>query len=235
MKFERVNTLFDWLMWLSAIAVGFCTLFGAATITYGDGGFKVTEGGYSSGPAFRVTYDNPWFPPKPPPPPPPPQQSADERPVVEFLSAEWCGPCKVAKAALTVKVREKLPFRIRDRDVDKEGWQGESGIPVFRWETPTGPMHIGWHSVDNLVSEWKRTTTKVKTVQPQASTRNRWPSMAGYRARWTWPHKQSLADHLRTTHGVNEAYQLNQDQLEAVHDALHEGYSLQQIRNRYGR
>lgn len=149
--------------------------------------------------------------------------AADGRPEMKFFTSLSCGPCRAAKEKLTEKVLKGFPFRLIEIDNDiHKGWDKE--VPAFVWEVGNKThWYIGFPGVEQLVAGWKGTQPGTKMV-----VRNNYPAMYGYRPRWTWP--GNLAYHLRMAHGVGES--LTQDQMEAVHDALHEGYSLQQIRNR---
>lgn len=214
-----LNRVLDAVLILVAWAIVACSAFGDDA-TYWKA--KATS-------AIAIeTANNPWFPPPPPPPPPPPSHHAAKRAVVYRLHAKWCGPCKSVEKMLTKEVREKLPFDIEDWDVDERGWMGAPQIPAFWWKSPKGPLRIQWTNIETLVKTWEFNQKQ----QASTAARSGWPSMAGYRSRWTWP--GDLRRHLMSTHGVSEANQLSQDQAEALHDALHEGYSLRQIKARFG-
>lgn len=156
-----------------------------------------------------------------------PRTKNQERPLVTFYCASWCVPCQQAKAELN---DVKLPFDIKIIDVSNGGqpdWC--DSLPAFAWDHKGQTRYVlGWPGVKKLIKQWEATNKE----QPHArsSPANRWPAMTGYQPGWTWP--GDLRQHLQSTHGVNEAGQLTQDQAEALHDALHQGYSLQQIRSR---
>ena len=182
--------------------------------------------------AIHEAETNPWLPPVPQkapesPPPPKSDMKIDHRPIVYRLTANWCAPCRALSASLTKDVRAKLPFQIVDWDVDAKGYMGAPTIPAFWWKSPQGNRRVSWSSIEHLVKTWE------ETQKPAGKTtaHNSYPAFNGYRPRWTWPNE--LRAHLQSTHGVSEAAGLTQDQAEALHDALHEGYSLQQIRNRF--
>ena len=158
-----------------------------------------------------------------PSPPKEPTAKTEAKPVVRAYTASWCAPCKRAKAIL--KDVKDLPFDLTWIDVTNGGqpdWC--ESIPAFAWECKGQTRYVlGFDGVEKLVARWKAT-------QSEKPATNKYPSMQGYQSRWTWP--GDLRQHLQATHGISEAGGLTQDQAEALHDALHEGYSLQQIRNR---
>ena len=159
---------------------------------------------------------NPWYPSTPPiKPEAPATAKVDDRPIVYRLTAKWCGPCRDVERRLTAEVRAKLPFRVVDWDVDVKGWMGSPTIPAAWWASPKGNLRCQWTTIEALVATWK-SSQETKAVADQ------------YTPRWTYP--GDLASHLQSVHGVSEAATLTQDQREAAHDALHEGYSLSQIR-----
>ena len=175
---------------------------------------------------------------KPAPPSVSTLKQDDLRPVVYLYSAPFkCPPCEQAKA--DIKAWRDSPMRfVTDR---KAPFAVES-YPTLHWNDANGKglVVVGWPGVKSFEAAWlasqKRAdagkgSDRLGSLSPQGA--NRWPAMAGYQAQWTWP--GDLREHLLTTHGVGEAPQLTQDQAEALHDALHEGYSLDAIRRRLSR
>lgn len=160
-------------------------------------------------------------------PTPAPERKIDSRPTFDLLSAPWCGPCNGVKQTLGIDSRGVADkdgrFIVRTWNVDSRGWLGASSIPAFAYNGKV--FQYGYSTPENLLENFRKATAKIKTVVKG----NSWPSYQGYKPRWTWP--GDLRTHLRNVHGVTES--LTQDQAEALHDALHEGYTLQQIRNRF--
>lgn len=171
--------------------------------------------------------------PEPVVPPPPSElgKPKDERFVVKMYTATWCAPCQTAKIAVKAAVKEgKLPFDIEFVDVSNGGqpdWC--SSIPAFGWQVEKQTRYVlGFPGMPQLIRQWEQSRKPQNARAPPA---NHWPAMHGYKPSWTWP--GDLRSHLRSSHGVNEAGQLTQDQAEALHDQLHSGRSLNQIRARF--
>lgn len=157
-----------------------------------------------------------------------------EKETIDFISATWCGNCRVPEAALTKSVIEGLPFKIRKVDADRSGYQGS--VPAFRWKTPTGSGgFVGWNSVEHLVREFKRTTlpkssrinasaskTVVRRLSPselRAFAGQYRGSSVGVRGGNFWAHLQD------PNHGFNasQLQGLNQSECERIHSAHHNG------------
>lgn len=159
-----------------------------------------------------------------------PERRIAPRPTFDLLSAPWCGPCQGVYKALGVDSRgvsdKNEGFIVRTWNVDSRGWLGASSIPAFAYEGKI--FQYGYSTPENLLENFHKVVGKT-TVKTREVIKNNWPSYQGYKPRWTWP--GDLRTHLRQVHGVTES--LTQDQAEALHDALHEGYTLQQIRNRF--
>ena len=158
-----------------------------------------------------------------------------EKETVDFISATWCGNCRVPEAALTKSVVESLPFKIRKLDADRSGYQGF--VPAFRWKDTYGNStgFVGWYSVEHLVREFKRTTLP-KSSRINASTsktviRRLLPSelrafaghyrgsSVGVRGGNFWAHLQD------PNHGfsASQLQGLNQSECERIHSAHHNG------------
>lgn len=170
---------------------------------------------------------NPWFPPVPPPAAEEPKPVA--RPKVFVAYAPFhCPPCIVQKRDMKDWKPEEFDVQVPDKfpiDVPfypYTAWQDQNGK---WWHLPQ------WVSRADLIARWKATQRPVKQARAPPAGGNGWPAMRGYQSRWTWP--GDLRHHLQQTHGVGEAGRLTQDQAEALHDALHEGHSLHQIRNKF--
>lgn len=158
-----------------------------------------------------------------------------EKETVEFISAPWCGNCRVPEAALTKSVVEKLPFKIKKVDADRSGYQGS--VPAFRWKNSSGNSNgfVGWYGIEHLVSEFKRTTLpKSSRVDASASKTviRRLPpfelrafaghyrgSSVGVRGGNFWAHLQD------GNHGfsASQLQGLNQSECERIHSAHHNG------------
>ena len=157
---------------------------------------------------------NPWYPPVPQPKAVE-KPKADQRPRVRMYVATWCAPCQSAKA--TIK-SSKLPFDIEYVDVSNGGQPNWcSTIPAFAWDVKGQTRYVlGFPGSKQLVATWESSQKPVKV------------SANRYTPRWSWP--ADLRQHLQRAHGVSEAAGLSQDEAEMVHDALHEGHSLQAIK-----
>lgn len=167
---------------------------------------------------------------------------AAERPVVFLYVAPFhCPPCEAAKR--DIKAWKNSPMRFV---VDKSPTIQVDSYPTLHWNDSNGKGKIitGWPGIQSFEATWRATmeagkkavegSDRLGSLSPQApQPRNRYPPMAGYRPGWTWP--GDLRQHLLSTHGVSEAGELTQDQAEALHDALHEGHSLEAIRRRLSR
>jgi len=137
---------------------------------------------------------------------------AVKRPTVSMYSTANCQPCITAKKEL--KAAKDLPF---DVVFDAKPTINVESFPTFHWSNERGNWQTsGWDGVEKLKASWK--SSQDQKQRTQTATR--------YRARWTWP--GDLRQHLRATHGITES--LTQEQAERVHDALHEGYTVSQIR-----
>lgn len=160
---------------------------------------------------------------------------ATEKETVEFVSATWCGNCRVPEAALTKSVVEKLPFKVKKVDADRSGYQGS--VPAFRWKDSSGNStgFVGWNSVEHLVREFKRTTlpkasriaasaskTIVRRLSPfelRAIAGHYRGSSVGVKGGNFWAHLQD------SNHGfsASQLQGLNQNECERIHSAHHNG------------
>ena len=139
----------------------------------------------------------------------------DERPMVTVYTVENCPPCKRLKDD-----KDKLPvnpsFQAPTEDVKK--WVDEKpndrGYPVIHYKRGDKWFyHSGYLGVDDFKKWWDADkATGVKPVFPYSSN--------GYTPHWTWP--GNLAQHLRSTHGINTDG-MSQDQMEQAHDRSHDG------------
>lgn len=170
-------------------------------------GFTVSV---ESRPLFEVTTENPWLPP-------PPVTAAAMKPVVFVAYAPFkCPPCDIQKRDLKDFKSDEFVINVPDKFPIEVPY-----YPYTAWQDGNGKWwHLEqWSGTKDLISRWKGTRGEKQKPAFKATTNN-------YNPRWTWP--GNLIDHLRTTHGVTDA--MTQDQAEAVHDALHEGHSISQIR-----
>lgn len=223
MNNKPFDIFLDWLLLMVTCAVIVIVFFGIGGTVFGDEWHDRAAAAI----AIHNASDNPWLPPTPPAPKEP-KPKAESRPVVLMYSASWCAPCQHAKAELR---EAKLPFDIKYVDVSNGGQPAWcESIPAFSWQHKSQTRYVlGFTSVARLIEQWKATNNEPQARSPPA---NKWPAMTGYKAQWTWP--GDLRQHLKQTHGVSEAGQLTQDQAEALHDALHEGRSLKQIKAHVG-
>lgn len=98
------------------------------------------------------------------PSPPNPSITIAKKPILDFYTAKWCGPCRIAKPILaTAEKSGKLPFTIIEIDIDDHpsAWSGP--VPAFRWpckaspQFPTGYAALtGWYGLDHLLAEFKK-------------------------------------------------------------------------------
>lgn len=140
------------------------------------------------------------------------ESEQSEKPLLFMYTTSNCEPCETAKREL--KAAKDLPF---DVVFDAKPTITVESFPTLHWSNERGHWQTsGWDGVEKLEATWK--SSQEQNQRTQTSTR--------YRARWTWP--GDLRQHLRATHGITES--LTQEQAERVHDALHEGYTVSQIR-----
>lgn len=133
--------------------------------------------------------------------------NAPAKPKLVMYTKPSCTPCKVGKAAL--QAAQDLPFDWYELNLLEES---DVSVPKFEWNSPNGKMSLtGWYGLDRLVSEFKRTQTKIKSVQKVEKNL--------YNPSWTWP--GNLNQHLQSAHRINTSG-MSQDQMERVHDAAHE-------------
>lgn len=103
-------------------------------------------------------------PSRPKPSPPNPSIAIAKKPILDFYTAKWCGPCRMAKPILAAAEKSgKLPFTVVEIDIDDHptAWTGQ--VPAFRWpckvspQFPTGYAALtGWYGLDHLVTEFKK-------------------------------------------------------------------------------
>lgn len=159
---------------------------------------------------------NPWYPPVPKS-----QPKVTAKPqVLVFFAPFPCPPCDVQRAE--IKEWNDAPFKIV---TTAKAPVQITFYPFTVWKNADGKWIYleSWKGRKDLIERWKRSQTNSAAQQPR-----HWLPMTGYQPGWTWP--GDLRRHLQQTHGISEAGQLTQDQAEALHDKLHEGYSLQQIK-----
>ena len=88
-----------------------------------------------------------------------PATPAASKPVVTMYTANWCVPCRRAKAELA---RATLPFSVREQDVS-QGGQPEwcEALPAFAWVVDGQTRYVlGFSGVARLVSSWEQTLKK---------------------------------------------------------------------------
>lgn len=158
---------------------------------------------------------------------------ATKKEIVDFISASWCGNCRVPDAALTKSVIESLPFEIRKVDADQSGYRGS--VPAFRWKDSSGNStgFVGWNSVEHLVREFKRTTlpksSRINASASKTIIRRLSPSelraFAGhYRGSSVGVHGGDFWSHLQdSNHGFisQQLKGLTQRECERIHSAHH--------------
>lgn len=154
------------------------------------------------------------------------EKPPEEKLTFDLLTAPWCGACIGVKNTLGIDSRgvstKDVRFTVRTWNVDSRGWLGATTIPAFAYKGKV--FQYGYSNPENLLENYRKIVLKTKTVSQSS-----YPSYHGYKPRWTWP--GDLRTHLRQVHGVTES--LTQDQAEALHDALHEGFTLQQLRTHF--
>lgn len=140
---------------------------------------------------------------------------------IYLYSAQWCNVCHVAEAV--IKKHKDLPFFIKVIDIDVSGkpkgfdslHSDLRTIPHFEWDTDKGRVYSKWVSVEDLITKWN-----LSRLPAFPEKKGMQFSADNYNPRWTWP--GNLAQHLKTRHG-QDVDGLSQDQLESLHDRLHEG------------
>lgn len=159
---------------------------------------------YRAKSAAAIAIADDWPPPKPPPKPP----TVSRLPVVYLYSMANCRPCEQAK--LDLAAAKDLPFRI----VFATPSIAVDLFPTLHWNdyAGNGRTSTGWDGLEKFKATWK------VTQSPRQARLNTIPH--------SWP--GDLRSHLRHAHGVTEA--LTEQQARGMHDALHSGYSLSQIR-----
>lgn len=134
--------------------------------------------------------------------------SRDNRPVVYvYQQPKEQGSCPNCLALALAAERDGQGWPIQF--VFREGAPFPvEGYPTLHWTDESGKawMYTGWPGIERFTKVWKDPAPK--------------PQSGPYAARWTWP--GNLSDHLRSTHGAN-VNGLSQDELERLHDQLHEG------------
>ncbi len=149
--------------------------------------------------------------------------TAPKRKVYEYHANFNCPPCKASDAFFKDFPKDQLPFERITKDLPNFE---PDGYPFYRWKNVHGDWIgvSGWSGLPDLL--WQLEAGD--RLPPQKAKLKSQPKAlptTGY----TWPKRQSLPDHLRSTHGV-EVANLPQWVQVKIHDALHNGYSLAQIR-----
>jgi len=88
------------------------------------------------------------------------------KPVVEFYTAKWCGPCRIAKPAIEAAVKTgKLPFTVNVVDIDEQRGKWSGAVPACAWNVERSPIFpagraaiTGWYGIEHLTAEFTRTT-----------------------------------------------------------------------------
>ena len=152
-----------------------------------------------------------------------------------FYAPFQCAPCEAQKADL--KAWKDSPFAFRNGDVNNAPVKIES-YPTTCWKVEgKWWSYSGWHGVKHLESEWQRAASKATGLATAsaspggAATRQFPPRQSSGTGHWTYP--GNIRQHLQQSHGITaaEAAMLTREQLESLHDALHEGRGVQQIRS----
>lgn len=154
----------------------------------------------------------------------PPAKSKPE--IWTFYAPFHCDPCDAEKADL--KEWKDAPFAFRNGDINNAPVMIES-YPTTAWQVDgKWWSYSGWHGTEHLEREWKRSQSKASHTSAGSGGHAGTLTQAGSLAtrRYTWP--GDLRHHLRTTHGITES--LTHEQAVMVHDAIHSGYSVAQIR-----
>lgn len=143
-----------------------------------------------------------------------------------FYAPFHCPPCVTQKADL--KAWKDAPFTFRIGDINNAPVVIES-YPTTAWQVDgKWWSYSGWHGTEHLEREWKRSqSTKAKPGDQHSSRGTHQSQSLSGTTRYTWP--GDLRHHLRTTHGITES--LTHEQAVMVHDAIHSGYSVNQIRS----
>lgn len=142
-------------------------------------------------------------------------EPVDERPVVTVYTIDGCVPCQRMKNEakdLPVKASFQKPTKEVKEWVDEK--PNERGYPVIHYKRgQQWYYHSGYRGVDDFKKWWgEEKATGVKPILPYSSN--------AYTPHWTWP--GNLAQHLRSTHGINPDG-MTQDQMEQAHDRSHDG------------
>ena len=151
--------------------------------------------------------------------------------VLVFYAPFSCPPCDSFNSAITeLKNKDKLkdlPFEFK---FNKEPPVAIVHYPFVVWKNASGKWVYldSWKGMQNLVDTWKfsQTTKQRVTILGDA---DELPTMSGYQHKWQW-FDGALTNHMRSVHGIDVSY-LNQDQLELIHDKLHDGYNINQIKS----
>ena len=180
------------------------------------------------------------------------KEVVDSRPVVIMYTTDPCKYCDLAKASF-LKDAKTLPYQVKIIDLsgDPQNPINNLGFPAFEWTIgSTKWRSTGWVNIETFNYYYTNTQAKSSSVVKKSPIRDlsKIPSFDNYQAVYDWPGmtEQSLTQHLQTElvqvrrrlvqsgHGLPDVSFLTFNQKKALHDALHSGMTLDQIKKKYG-
>ena len=145
-----------------------------------------------------------------------PKESHDERETVLMFFAPFkCDACDQQQAD-TANWKD-APFKLKRGDNIKAPVKLDA-YPVTAWKVKgRWWSYDGWYGREHLEKEWRR-SHDAKAVS------------LSVRSNWSYPGE--IKRHLIQSHGItpSEAAMMTTAQAELIHSAIHEGYTVQQIR-----